>query len=89
MFAISNRVNIKVNWGDEQKKHIRQVMIWQLQMQHTPGILYWREQLFSVVCSAKHSHYLLGVSDKVGCIIQMVACGKEMEKEKHNNKLGF
>ena len=41
-------------------------MIWQLPMQYTLGILHFGEQLFTTVCSAKHTHYLLGVSDKTG-----------------------
>ena len=37
----------------------------QSQMQHTLGMLHFEEQLFTAVYSAKHTHYLLGVADKV------------------------
>ena len=40
-------------------------MIWQLETQLTIGMLHFWEQLFTVVCSGKHIHFLLGVGDKV------------------------
>ena len=49
---------------DWLKRQIRQVMIWLLQMQHTLGMLHFREQLFTVVFSTKHAYYLLGLHDK-------------------------
>ena len=47
-------------------EHIRQVMIWQLQPQCNLGMFHFGEQLFTVVCSAKHAHHLISVGDKVG-----------------------
>ena len=41
-------------------------MISQLQMHHIYGIFHFGEKTFTVICSAKHVHYLLGVGDKVG-----------------------
>ena len=46
-------------------EHIRQVIIRQLQMQHTLGMFHFGEQLFLAVHSAKHVYYLLEVSDKI------------------------
>ena len=37
-----------------------------LLMQHTLGMFHFGKPLFTVVYSAKHAHYLLGVGDKVG-----------------------
>ena len=42
------------------------MMIWHLQMQCTLDMFHFGEQLFSIVFSAKHAHYLLGVGDKAG-----------------------
>ena len=35
-------------------------------MQHTFGMLHFKEPFITVVFSAKQPHYLLGVGDKVG-----------------------
>ena len=34
-------------------------------MQCTPNVFHFGEQMFTMVCSAKHAPYLLGVGDKV------------------------
>ena len=66
LFSITKRGNIRVKWRDWTKEYIRQIMIWQLQMQHTIGMFHFGEQPFIAVCSAKHVHLLLCVGDKVG-----------------------
>ena len=40
-------------------------MISQLWTQCALGMLHVQEQLFMAVCSAKHTHYMLGVGNKV------------------------
>ena len=65
MFAITKTYN-RVKWRVWQKKHVRQMMICQLWMQFTLGTFHFGELSFIVVCSAKHAHYLLSESDKVG-----------------------
>ena len=65
LFAIIETSNIRVKWKGWQKEWIRQVMIWQLQMQHTLGMLHFGE-LFTAVCNAKHTHYFMGGDDKIG-----------------------
>ena len=52
--------------GLNEKVDIRQVMIKQLLMQHTLGMLHFEKQLFTAAFSAKHAHYLQSVDDKVG-----------------------
>ena len=37
-----------------------------LLMQLSFGILHFGEQLLTMVCNAKHAHYVLGVRDKMG-----------------------
>ena len=66
LFAILKRCNVRVKWRSWQKELLKQVMIWQLQMQCTLGIHHFGGQLFIVVCCAKHADYFFGVDDKVG-----------------------
>ena len=47
---VISRLNEKRYW---QKEHIRKMVIWQLKMQRTPGILPFEKQLFTTGCSAR------------------------------------
>ena len=51
-------------------------MICQLQTQCTLSMFYFREQLFTVICKAKHSHYFAGGS--VRDILADVLDGKQV-----------
>ena len=64
LLPITKRCNIRITWKGWQE-HNQQVMIWYLQTQHNLCMLCFGELLSTAVCSAKHTRYLLHVSDKV------------------------
>ena len=57
------------------EEHIKQVRISQLQMLCALDMFHFGKQLFTGVCSTKHTYYLLSVGDKVLGIIQMETQG--------------
>ena len=59
------RCNIRVKWRSWLKGHISDYMT-VVNVVYTLGMLHFGKQLFTEVCSAKHTHYLLIMADKVG-----------------------
>ena len=66
LFRVTKTCNIRVKWRGWQKKHIRQMMIWQWWMQRILSMLRFGEIPFTVVCCVKYDCYLVSAGDKVG-----------------------
>ena len=66
LLSITKACYVRITWRSLQKEHIKQVMVWQLRMQHTLGRVYFEEQLFTAICRDKRVYNTPCVLDKGG-----------------------